>query len=86
MHCNCHSQLLSRRVARSISSRLASGKVLARPNTGSLICSAHKIVVLPGDGIGPEIAKVAQKVLQSAGKACGEEFVFQEELIGGAAM
>ena len=86
MHCDCPSKLLLRRVARPISPRLASGKVLARPNTSSLICSAHKIVVLPGDGIGPEIAMVAQKVLMSAGKACGEEFVFQEELIGGAAM
>jgi isocitrate dehydrogenase len=52
----------------------------------SQICCAHKIVVLPGDGIGPEIAKVAQDVLQAAGKACGEDFEFQEELIGGAAM
>ena len=50
------------------------------------ICCAHKIVVLPGDGIGPEIAKVAQDVLQAAGDACGEQFEFQEELIGGAAM
>ena len=53
---------------------------------GSHICRAHKIVVLPGDGIGPEIAQVAQKVLESAGRACGEAFEFQEELIGGAAM
>lgn len=50
------------------------------------ICAAHKITVLPGDGIGPEIAKVAVNVLKAAGEACGEEFTFQEELIGGAAM
>ena len=49
-------------------------------------CQAHKIVVLPGDGIGPEIATVAQNLLQSAGRACGEEFTFEEHLIGGAAM
>ena len=49
-------------------------------------CSAHKITVLPGDGIGPEIAKVAVKVLQAAGNTCGEEFSFDEQLIGGAAM
>lgn len=47
---------------------------------------AHKIVVLPGDGIGPEIAEVAQRVLQSAGQESSEEFVFEEKLIGGAAM
>lgn len=52
----------------------------------SVLCDAHKITVLPGDGIGPEIAKVAVKVLKAAGQACGEEFQFKEELIGGAAM
>ena len=49
-------------------------------------CTAHKIVVLPGDGIGPEIADVAVRLLRAAGQACGEEFKFQEELIGGAAI
>lgn len=49
-------------------------------------CCAHKIVVLPGDGIGPEIASVAQNVLQIAGETLGEEFQFEEHLIGGAAM
>ena len=49
-------------------------------------CCAHKIVLLPGDGIGPEIASVAQKLLQVAGEEFQEEFQFQEHLIGGAAM
>ena len=84
MQCNCNSQ--PRSFARSKLLRLASRHALGRTAAHSLVCNAHKIVVLPGDGIGPEIAQVAQKVLQSAGKACGEDFVFQEELIGGAAM
>ena len=51
------------------------------------ICNAtHKIAVLSGDGIGPEIMSVALEVLQTAGKANGEEFVFKNALIGGAAI
>ncbi|GMH38735.1 hypothetical protein BSKO_06619 [Bryopsis sp. KO-2023] len=47
---------------------------------------AHKITVLPGDGIGPEITNVATKVLEEAGKCEGESFEFTEALIGGAAI
>lgn len=47
---------------------------------------AHKITVLPGDGIGPEITKVALNALQAAGKLENEEFDFSEELVGGAAI
>lgn len=49
-------------------------------------CAAYKITVLPGDGIGPEIAKVAVRLLKAAGETCGEDFSFEEQLIGGAAM
>ncbi|KAK9816430.1 hypothetical protein WJX72_000116 [[Myrmecia] bisecta] len=50
------------------------------------VCKAHKIAVLPGDGIGPEITKVALELLQAAGEAEGETFQFEEALIGGAAI
>ncbi|KAG1660899.1 hypothetical protein FOA52_015941 [Chlamydomonas sp. UWO 241] len=61
--------------ARSMSSRRA------------VACAAtHKICVLPGDGIGPEIMEVALKVLTAAGKKHGEEFVYTKELIGGSAI
>ena len=49
-------------------------------------CMAHKVTVLPGDGTGPEITKVAVKVLQAAGTIENENFQFSEELIGGAAI
>jgi len=53
----------------------------------STICNAtHRITVLPGDGIGPEITDVAIKVLQAAGDKEGEQFAFTEALIGGAAI
>jgi len=47
---------------------------------------AYKITVLPGDGIGPEITKVALNALEAAGKLENEEFQFSEELVGGAAI
>ncbi len=45
-----------------------------------------KIVVLPGDGIGPEITAVAQKVLAAIAKKNGHTFTFEERLIGGIAI
>jgi len=45
-----------------------------------------KIAVLPGDGIGPEVATEAAKVLKQVAYIYGHEFVFEEALIGGAAM
>ena len=40
--------------------------------------AAPRIVVLPGDGIGPEIVAAAQRLLRSLG-----EFEFDERLMGG---
>lgn len=45
-----------------------------------------KLVVLPGDGIGPEITAVAQKVLAAVAVQFGHSFVFEEHLIGGIAI
>jgi 3-isopropylmalate dehydrogenase len=45
-----------------------------------------KIVVLAGDGIGPEITKVAEKVLSAVAKKFGHDFAFSPELIGGIAI
>jgi len=54
-----------------------------------LICraaSSHHIAVLPGDGIGPEITKVALQALTAAGRAEGASFSYEEAHIGGAAI
>jgi hypothetical protein len=61
---------------------------VARPSRRSLACFAktHKVCVLPGDGIGPEIMTAALKVLTTAGKKEGQEFVYDYALIGGAAI
>jgi 3-isopropylmalate dehydrogenase len=43
--------------------------------------SAHRIVTLPGDGIGPEIMAPALEVLEAVG-----EFEFEEHVFGGASI
>jgi 3-isopropylmalate dehydrogenase len=44
------------------------------------------IVVLPGDGVGPEVTAAATDVLRVIGDFYGHTFRFQEHLIGGAAI
>jgi 3-isopropylmalate dehydrogenase len=44
------------------------------------------LVLLPGDGIGPEIVAEAQKVLERVAKRFGHTFTFSTHLIGGAAI
>jgi len=44
------------------------------------------IAVLPGDGVGPEIVKEAQKVLNAIAKKYDHEFSYEEGLIGAAAI
>jgi 3-isopropylmalate dehydrogenase len=45
-----------------------------------------KIVLLPGDGIGPEVVRAARVVLEHAAKQDGLELSFDARLIGGAAI
>ncbi len=44
------------------------------------------IVVLPGDGIGPEVTAAAIEVLEAVGAAFGRRFRCEEYLMGGAAI
>ncbi len=46
----------------------------------------ERIVLLPGDGIGPEVTEQARLVLVAAGKQAGLEFEFEQELIGGVSI
>ncbi len=48
--------------------------------------SNHRIAVIPGDGIGPEIVAEARKVLDAAGKKFGFTLEYQELLMGGASI
>ena len=45
-----------------------------------------KIVLLPGDGIGPEVVQQGVRVLQSIASKFGHHFEFSEHLIGGIAI
>lgn len=47
---------------------------------------AHKIAVIPGDGIGPEIVREARKVLDAAAVKYGFELEYTELLMGGASI
>ncbi|MBC8134115.1 MAG: 3-isopropylmalate dehydrogenase, partial [Deltaproteobacteria bacterium] len=44
------------------------------------------VVVLPGDGIGPEVVAEGLKVLSAVARKFGHEFATAEALIGGAAI
>ena len=44
------------------------------------------IVLLPGDGIGPEVTAQAVRVLESIAKKFGHDFVFESKKIGGIAI
>ncbi len=44
------------------------------------------IIVLPGDGIGPEVTTEAARVLQVVGERFGHRFVLEEHLAGGASI
>jgi 3-isopropylmalate dehydrogenase len=47
---------------------------------------AFKIIVLPGDGIGPEVVAEGVKVLRSVERRFGHRFELQEHIVGGAAI
>ena len=46
----------------------------------------HRILVLPGDGIGPEVTRQARRLLEAVAERRGISLAFEEALIGGAAI
>ncbi len=48
--------------------------------------STFRILLTPGDGIGPEVMEEATKVLSRIERRFGHEFVYDEEKLGGAAI
>jgi len=47
---------------------------------------SFRLLVLPGDGIGPEVMREALRVVGWAGQQAGVDFTIQQELVGGAAV
>ncbi len=45
-----------------------------------------RIVLLPGDGVGPEVTRAARLVLEAIARRFGHDFAFTEHAIGGAAI
>jgi 3-isopropylmalate dehydrogenase len=45
-----------------------------------------KVVVLAGDGIGPEVTDEAKKILDVVGHKFGHTFVYDHQLMGGCAI
>ncbi len=45
-----------------------------------------RVVLLPGDGIGPEVTAAGEAVLRRVGEAGGHGFTFESHAIGGAAL
>ncbi len=45
-----------------------------------------RFTLLPGDGIGPEVAAEAKKVLERTAEISGHRFTFEEHAVGGAAI
>ena len=46
----------------------------------------YNLTLLPGDGIGPEIMRVAKDVLNEVGRKHAIKFTYEERLVGGAAI
>ena len=46
----------------------------------------HKLALIPGDGIGPEIVREARKVLDRVCEKYGHTFTYTELLLGGASI
>ena len=50
------------------------------------VMAQYRVVLLPGDGIGPEITTVARQLLDVVAKRHGFELTFEEQPIGGSAI
>src|SRR2546430_11235915 len=48
--------------------------------------AAARIVVLPGDGIGPEVTSAARRVLDAVTSRAGIELGYVDDVVGGAAV
>jgi 3-isopropylmalate dehydrogenase len=46
----------------------------------------HHLVLLPGDGVGPEVTLAARRVIEAVGARFEHQFTFEDQLIGGAAI
>ena len=50
------------------------------------MAKGRKLLLLPGDGIGPEVVREVKKIVEWFNKNKSLDFSFDEELIGGASI
>jgi 3-isopropylmalate dehydrogenase len=65
---------------------MAQAPALGGGAEGDLGGIVQRILVLPGDGIGPEVTREARRVLEAAAKGAGIPLHFEQALVGGAAI
>ncbi|MCC6629274.1 MAG: 3-isopropylmalate dehydrogenase, partial [Chloroflexi bacterium] len=46
----------------------------------------YRIMLMPGDGVGPEVIAEGRKILAAVGQGFGHRFTFESALVGGAAI
>ena len=46
----------------------------------------HKLLLLPGDGIGPEVTRVVRRIIDWLAKNRSVAFDLDEDLVGGASL
>src|SRR5215213_7459715 len=57
-----------------------------RPKSARRSRTTYKLVVLPGDGIGPEVVGEGLRVLRAVGERFGHTFQTDEHVVGGASI
>ena len=68
------------------SRKIACASARPRQITRDMSTPTHKLAVLAGDGIGPEVMKEGIKVLDVIADKFGVAFEYDEQLVGGAAI
>src|SRR5207245_7803931 len=69
-----------------LSAEFSTGPLAAEDGMSSGMTMKKKIVLLPGDGIGPEVTRAAATVLRETAHESNHEFEFVELTLGGAAI
>src|SRR5881398_3928498 len=69
-----------------LSAEFSTGPLAAEDGMSSGMTMKKKIVLLPGDGIGPEVTRAAATVLRETAHEFNHEFEFVELPLGGAAI
>ena len=65
---------------------LCLSKPVAQAASKEMILASKKLLVLPGDGIGPEVMREVRRVIEWLSRRRGVNFDIEEDLVGGASI